>query len=89
MKYSKILEVKEDDERVYFSFFTDNNSSNIIGIPKTDSKNQEIYAGTNYQSLSIVDKDKAKYVLSEMMKRALSIHPALQLCNKETIKLIG
>lgn len=89
MKYNKILQVKEDDERVYFSFFTDNNNQNIIGLPKTNSINQEIYAGTNYQSLRIVDKDKAKFVLSEMMKRALSIHPAIQLCNKETIKLIG
>lgn len=89
MKYTKILEVKEDDERVYFAFFTDNNSQNIIGIPKESSQNQSIYAGTSYQSLNTVDIDKAKYVLNEKMKRALAVHPAIQLCNKETLKLIG
>jgi hypothetical protein len=89
MKYSKILEVKEDDERVYFSFFTDNKTQNIIGIPKADSKNQEIYAGTNYHTLLKVEKEKAKFVLTEMMKRVLVVHPAIQLCNKETLKLIG
>lgn len=88
MKYSKILEVKEDDERIYFSFFVENNSQNIIGIPKANSANQSIYAGINYQTLNIVDNEKAKYVLNEMMKRALSVHPAIQLCNKETLKLI-
>ena len=89
MKYTKILEVKEDDERVYFSFYTDNNSQNIIGIPKSNSQNKSIYAGTSYQSLNIVDTDKAKFVLNEMMKRALAVHPAAQLCNGETLKLIG
>lgn len=89
MKYTKILEVKEDDERVYFSFFTDNNSQNIIGIPKACTANQSIYAGTSYQSLNIVDKDKAKNLLNEMMKRALAVHPSAQLCNKETLQLIG
>ncbi len=89
MKYTKIVEVKEDNERVYFSFFTDNKSQNIIGIPKANSDNQAIYAGTNYNALRRVDKEKAKYVLTEMMKKALTVHPAFQLCNKETLKLIG
>lgn len=89
MKYTKVLEVKEDNERVYFAFFHDNNSQNIIGIPKANSSNNSIYAGINYNELNAVDPKKAKFLLNEFMKKALSIHPAVQLCNKEAIKLIG
>lgn len=89
MKYKKVLEVKEDNERIYFAFFLDNNSQNIIGIPKLNSVNNTIYAGINYHELIAVDSQKAKFLLNEMMKKALSSHPAVQLCNQEAIKLIG
>lgn len=88
MYYKKLLEIKEDKNRIYFYFFGENNMQNIIGIPKSDSNNQQIYAGTNDKLLYIVDTEKAKYVLTEMMKRTLSNHPALSLCNKEALKLL-
>lgn len=89
MRYNKILEVKEDADRVYFAFFVDNKTPNIVGVPKANSSNMAIYAGTSFEALSIVDTEKAKYVLTELMKRALAVHPAAQLCNKETLRLIG
>lgn len=89
MKYSKILEVSEDNERVYFSFFTDNNNPKIIGIPKENCSNKAIYAGTSFNSLSIVDTDKIKYLLTELMTRTMMTHPATQLCSKEALKMIG
>jgi hypothetical protein len=89
MRYNKILEVSEDKERVYFSFYIDNNNQRIIGIPKKNCTNKAIYAGTNFSSLSIVDNCKANLLLTELMKRTMLTHPARHLCNNETLKLIG
>lgn len=89
MKYNKILEVSEDNERVYFSFYVDNSNQRIIGIPKKNCTNKAIYAGTNFSSLSIVDSDKANLLLTELMKRTMLTHPSTQLCNMETLQLIG
>lgn len=89
MRYNKILEVSEDNERVYFSFYLDNSSKRIIGIPKKNCINKAIYAGTNFSSLSIVDSHKANLLLTELMKRTMLTHPATNLCNSETLKLIG
>ena len=89
MKYKKILEVSEDNERVYFSFYVDNINQRIIGIPKNNSNNKAIYAGMDFSSLSIVDSQKAKLLLTELMKRTMLTHPAAQLCSRETLQLIG
>jgi hypothetical protein len=88
MRYNKILEVSEDNERVYFSFYLDNINKRIIGIPKFNCINKEIYSGTAFTSLSIVDSNKAKLLLTELMKRTMRAHPATQLCDKETLLLI-
>lgn len=89
MRYNKLLEVSEDSERVYFAFYVDNNNQRIIGIPKENCDNKAIYAGTNFSSLSIVDSHKANLLLTELMKRTMLTHPATQLCNRETLQLIG
>jgi hypothetical protein len=89
MRYNKILEVSEDSERVYFAFYVDNNNQRIIGIPKASCNNKAIYAGTHFSSLSIVDSHKANLMLTELMKRTMLTHPSTQLCNRETLLLIG
>lgn len=89
MRYNKILEVREDKDRVYFAFFVDNNNQRIIGIPKENCINKAIYAGTDFSSLKIVDTHKAHLLLTELMKRTMLTHPATQLCNREALKLIG
>ncbi len=88
MRYNKILEVSEDSDRVYFSFYIDNYNQRIIGIPKEDCINKAIYAGTNFDSLSIVDSHKANLALTELMKRTMLTHPARHLCNQETLNLL-
>ena len=88
MKYNKILDVSEDNERVYFSFYIDNYNQRIFGIPKHDCSNKAIYVGTSFDCLSITDSDKAKQLLTELMKRAILTHPNASLCNKETLRLI-
>jgi DNA relaxase NicK len=88
MRYNKILEVSEDNERVYFSFYIDNSNQRIIGIPKENCLNKAMYAGTDFSSLTIVDSHKANLLLTELMKRTMLTHPATQLCNQEALKLI-
>lgn len=87
MYYRKILEVKEDLERVYFSFFTDVNEMKIIGVPKKTSSNQGVYAGTSYSSLNLVDSKRAGLLLDAMMKRTIQLHPAFGLCSKDVLML--
>lgn len=87
MQYNKILDVNEDDERVYFSFYLDNSNKRIIGVPKIHCENKAIYAGTDFSSLFIVDSHKAKFLLGELMKRAMLMHPASRVCNKEALRL--
>ncbi len=89
MKYTKILEISEDNERVYFSFYVDNLNQKIIGVPKKNCSNRTLYAGTNFNSLSMVDSAKASLLLTELMKRTLQAHPAIQLCNMDSIKLLS
>ena len=89
MRYNKILEVSEDSERVYFSFYIDNDNQRIIGIPKQSCYNKAIYAGKEFSSLLIVDSHKANLLLTELMKRTMLNHPATQLCNRETLQLLG
>ena len=89
MRYNKILEVSEDNDRFYFSFYIDDQNQRIFGIPKENCNNKAIYAGTNFNSLSIVDSNRVNQLLTELMKRTMLTHPASQLCNKETLRLIG
>ena len=89
MRYNKILEVSEDIERVYFSFYIDKSNQRIIGMPKENCLNKAIYAGIDFSSLSIVDNHRANLLLTELMKRTMLTHPATQLCNREALRLIG
>ena len=89
MRQRKILDVSEDNERVYFSFYLDNSNIRIFGLPKQNCHNKAIYAGTDYSSLHIVDSQKAKLLLTELMRKTMLSHPAAKLCNGETLKLIG
>lgn len=85
MRYNKILEVSEDPDRVYFSIYINNNNQRIIGVPKASCDNKAIYAGTNFNSLVIVDSNNAKLLLTELMKRAIQTHPAINLCDRKTL----
>ena len=85
--YNKILEVSEDSERVYFTFYN-NSDRRIIGIPKKDCANQAVYAGYNFDSLTIADYDRAKQFLSQSMKHTMLAHPAVLFCNKDVLMLL-
>ena len=87
MKYDKILEVSQDSERVYFSFFFDNNQR-IIGIPKKDSLNTGIYIGKAFDSLNLVDVEQAKALLTELVKKTMLTHPYRSLCDINKFELI-
>ena len=88
MRYKKILEVREDHDRVYFSFFTNNVDAKIIGVPKDNCTNKSIYAGTSFHSLHLVEANRARLLLTELMKRTMMTHPAARLCDHEALKLI-
>jgi len=88
MKYRKILEVKEDSNRVYFEFLMDG-SPKIIGLPKSNCPDKSIYSGTNYQCLDIVDGHIAKIMLDSLMKRAMENHPSFSLCDVSATKLLN
>ena len=73
MRQRKILDVSEDNERVYFSFYLDNSNIRIFGLPKQNCHNKAIYAGTDYSSLHIIDSQKAKLLLTELMRKTMII----------------
>ena len=89
MSYTKVFDVCEDDERVYFSFYTNHANKKIIGLPKQHSNNQNIYAGFTFQKLDAVSKKEARIMLSSLMREKLKRHPMLSLCNEEAIQIIG
>lgn len=88
MRYKKILDVSDDANRVYFTFFVDNNNSKIIAMPKINCDEKNILVGTSFNSLKIADTEKTSLLLTELMKNALLTHPSTQLCNQETLKLL-
>lgn len=88
MRYSKVFEVREDTDRVYFSFFANDTSQRIIAIPKKDAINQAVYAGTSYGALHLVEKEQAKTLLTHLMRRTVALHPAANLCSQESLRLL-
>lgn len=87
MRYKKLMEVKEDDNRVFFSFFTETGNI-IIGIPKIHCLNKNIYIGTSLDSLMIAEVNSAKEILNFLMKKAMLSHPKILDCQQEIIKLL-
>lgn len=89
MRSNKILDVSEDDDRVYFSFYKDNYNAKIIGLPKKECMNKAIYAGTSFDELRLVENENVGEIFNALMLSALSMHPAMEMCDVSATKLIG
>lgn len=88
MSYSRVLEVREDNERVYFSFYVQNQQK-IIALPKYQSTNKTIYAGFSFQELNAVSPEEARLMMSHLMREKLKKHPHLAMCDTETVKFLN
>ena len=88
MRYKKLLEVKEDGDRVYFAFFK-NNSQKIIALPKYGASNKAIYAGNDYSNLELTDGETAKIMLDSLMRSAIKNHPKFICCDSSINKLLN
>ena len=88
MKYKKNLEVSEDEDRIYFTFYDDRDQGNIIALPKKQCSNKHIYAGTDFSNLNLVEESRAKFALNELMKHALRNHPATRACYAPALNLL-
>jgi len=89
MYYKKMLEVSEDYERVYFTFYSKHNVRIIIALPKNSCSNNAIYAGNDFSSLVLVSGNRAKSIITNLMRESLLNHPSTQLCNSVAIKMIS
>lgn len=89
MRANKILDVSEDEDRVYFSFYKDNYNAKIIGLPKKECQNKAIYAGTSFDELRLVENENVGEIFNALMLNALSMHPSMEMCDISTTKLIG
>ncbi|MDA8894938.1 hypothetical protein N9I98_01075 [Flavobacteriales bacterium] len=87
MRYKKLLEVKEDGNRLYFAFFK-NNEQKIIALPKAGALNKAIYAGSDYSNLKITTGETAKIMLDSLMKSAIKNHPKFICCDSGIQKLL-
>ena len=88
MRYKKLLEVKEDGDRVYFAFFN-NNSRKIIALPKSEASNKGIYAGSDYSNLKLTDGKTAKIMLDSLMRSAIKNHPKFICCDSGIQKVLN
>jgi hypothetical protein len=88
MRSNKVLDISEDNERIYFTFYHDNHSSRIIGLPKSNTVNKAIYAGTSFDSLHIVRNENVGQIFNALMMNVLRMHPAIKRCDPETVRLI-
>jgi hypothetical protein len=88
MYYKEILEVRDDNEKVYFCFYPNSNNQKIIGIPKKNSSNLLICAGKSFDRLSEVTQEEARIMLNSLMRVALHSHPFSDLCNPSSLKLL-
>lgn len=88
MYYKEILEVRDDNDKVYFCFYPNSNDQKIIGLPKKSSTNLSICAGKSFHSLAEVSREDASLMLNSLMKAALYSHPFSNLCNPSSLKLL-
>jgi len=88
MRYKKLLEVKEDGDRVYFAFFK-NNEQKIIALPKSGASNKAIYAGNDYSNLKLTTGETAKIMLDSLMRSAIKNHPKFICCDSRIQKLLN
>lgn len=89
MRSKKILDVSEDEDRVYFTFHQDSVRPKIIGFPKKECANKAVYAGSSFSDLRIVESENVGSIFNALMVTALRMHPALEMCDTSATRLIG
>lgn len=88
MYYKEILEIREDNDKVYFCFYPNSNEQKIIGFPKKNSNDLSFSAGKEFDRLQVVQIDDAKLMMSSLMKLAVHTHPIMELCHPNSLKLL-
>ena len=65
--------INEDTNRVYFIFFISLHLQLIFGVPKENSKNKNIYVGKNFNSLKIINNQKAAKTIVTLIKKCIEL----------------